>query len=129
MRQQHALTMAFFNAITYLQMGNRSDRGPLQSPASLMSAYKNQSLARRFGFAVAGLCAAWRSEHTLRYQLAAFVCVLIFLIAVGVNPLWWALGMLTSSLVITAELFNTALEHLVDHLHPETHPRIRIVKD
>jgi undecaprenol kinase len=31
--------------------------------------------------------------------------------------------------VIAAELFNTALEHLVDHLHPETHPRIRIVKD
>lgn len=94
-----------------------------------MSAYKNQSLARRFGFAIAGLCAAWRSEHTLRYQLAAFVCVLVFLIAVGVAPVWWALVMLTSSLVIAAEMFNTALEHLVDHLHPETHPRIRIVKD
>jgi undecaprenol kinase len=26
-------------------------------------------------------------------------------------------------------LFNTALEHLADHLHPETHPQIQIVKD
>ena len=33
------------------------------------------------------------------------------------------------SLVIAAELINTALEHLVDHLHPEQHPRIKIVKD
>jgi diacylglycerol kinase (ATP) len=31
--------------------------------------------------------------------------------------------------VISAELFNTALEHLADHLHPEIHPQIRIVKD
>lgn len=34
-----------------------------------------------------------------------------------------------ASLVIAAELINTALEHLVDHLHPEAHPRIKIVKD
>ena len=33
------------------------------------------------------------------------------------------------SLVIAAELINTALEHLADHLHPEQHPRIKIVKD
>jgi diacylglycerol kinase (ATP) len=31
--------------------------------------------------------------------------------------------------VIAAELINTALEHLADHLHPEQHPRIKIVKD
>jgi diacylglycerol kinase (ATP) len=31
--------------------------------------------------------------------------------------------------VISAELFNTAIEHLADHLHPEIHPSIRIVKD
>ena len=33
------------------------------------------------------------------------------------------------SLVIAAELINTALEQLADHLHPEQHPRIKIVKD
>ena len=33
------------------------------------------------------------------------------------------------SLVIATELINTALEHLADHLHPEQHPRIKIVKD
>jgi diacylglycerol kinase (ATP) len=36
---------------------------------------------------------------------------------------------MTSALVISAELFNTALEHLADHLHPEIHPQIRVVKD
>ena len=36
---------------------------------------------------------------------------------------------LASAAVISAELFNTAIEHLADHLHPEIHPSIRIVKD
>jgi undecaprenol kinase len=31
--------------------------------------------------------------------------------------------------VLGAELFNTAIEHLADHLHPDLHPEIRIVKD
>ena len=26
-------------------------------------------------------------------------------------------------------MFNTAIEHLADHLHPDIHPSIRAVKD
>jgi len=36
---------------------------------------------------------------------------------------------LASSAVLAAEMFNTAIERLADHLHPERHPQIRIVKD
>ncbi len=43
--------------------------------------------------------------------------------------IWWALVGTMIALVLAAELINTALEHLVDHLHPERHPRIKIVKD
>jgi undecaprenol kinase len=94
-----------------------------------MSSQKNQSLLRRMGFALTGLRVAWKSERSLRLQVGTFVVLVIILLAVGLEPLWWAMVLLTSSVVIAAELFNTALEHLVDHLHPETHPRIRIVKD
>jgi undecaprenol kinase len=31
--------------------------------------------------------------------------------------------------VLAMELVNTAVEHLADHLHPDQHPRIKIVKD
>jgi diacylglycerol kinase (ATP) len=91
--------------------------------------HKNQHFLRRLRFAGAGLAAAWRSEHSLRYQCVALVCVLIALFVLRLEPMWWAVVSLTCCAVITAELFNTALEHLADHLHPETHPRIRIVKD
>ena len=43
--------------------------------------------------------------------------------------IWWALCGIMVALVIAAELINTAREHLADHLHPEPHPRIKIVKD
>ena len=94
-----------------------------------MQDHKNQHFLRRLRFAASGLVVAWRSEHSLRYQSVALVCVFITLIVLRLEPMWWAVVTLTCCAVISAELFNTALEHLSDHLHPETHPRIRIVKD
>jgi undecaprenol kinase len=94
-----------------------------------MSEHKNQSFPRRVRFALAGLATAVRSEHSLRYQVGALAGVLIVLLVVRPEPIWWALAALASCSVIAAELFNTALEHLADHLHPEVHPSIRIVKD
>ena len=91
--------------------------------------HKNQPLLRRFRFAFLGLAAAWRTEANFRIQLIAFGAVVIVLLILKIEPIWWALVLLTSGAVLAAELFNTALEHLADHLHPETHPRIQIVKD
>jgi diacylglycerol kinase len=91
--------------------------------------HKNQPFTRRLRFAIAGVAVAWRTEHSLRYQVAALGGVLVALLVVGVEPIWWAVIAVTSATVLAAELLNTALEHLADHLHPDTHPQIRIVKD
>ena len=94
-----------------------------------MNLHKNQPFIRRLRFALQGLAAAWRSERNFRIQLGALVSVVIVLVALGIEPVWWALVLLTSGSVLAAELFNTALEHLADHLHPQTHVQIQIVKD
>ena len=94
-----------------------------------MSPRKNQSFGRRLRFALGGLAHALRAEHSLRFQAVAFAVALLALIILRPAPLWWALVLLASAAVIAAELLNTALEHLADHLHPDVHPRIRIVKD
>lgn len=94
-----------------------------------MSTQKNQSFVRRLGFALAGLAHALRAERSLRTQAVVFVLVVAALIGLRPAPLWWAAVMLASAGVLAAELFNTALEALLDHLHPDQHPRIRIVKD
>jgi undecaprenol kinase len=94
-----------------------------------MAIQKNQSLATRLGFAWAGLRHATRTERSLRTQLLVLGGVLVLLCVLRPAAVWWALIVLVSSAVIAAELFNTALEHLADHLHPEHHARIRAVKD
>ena len=91
--------------------------------------WKNQSFPVRLRFALHGLAHALRSEQSLKLQGAAFVTVLAGLIALRPRPVWWALVLLASALVFAAELLNTALEELADHLNPEAHPRIRVVKD
>jgi undecaprenol kinase len=90
---------------------------------------KNQSLPRRVVFALAGFAHALRGERSLQTQLAILVVVVAVLSYLQPPAVWWALVSLCAAGVIGAELFNTAVERLADHLHPDLHPQIRIVKD
>lgn len=94
-----------------------------------MSTSKNQSLLARLRFARAGLIHAVATEHSLKFQVAACGVMLIVLAVLRPEPIWWGLVLLASGAVIATELLNTAIELLADHLHPETHASIRIVKD
>jgi diacylglycerol kinase (ATP) len=90
---------------------------------------KNQAFLRRLGFALAGLRTTWRAEYSFKTHVVAAAAVLGVLLWLRPAPLWWAIAALTVALVIVAEIFNTAVEGLADHLHPEQHPAIEVVKD
>jgi diacylglycerol kinase (ATP) len=90
---------------------------------------KNQTLMRRLTFALAGLKSAWRTENSFKTHVAAAIAVIGVLWWLGASPLWWAIAALTIAFVLAAELFNTAVEGLADHLHPNQHPAIKVVKD
>ena len=97
--------------------------------ASYTADMKNQPFHRRLRFAVSGLLTALRSESSLRLQIVAALAVFGILVWLQPTPIWWALLALTIGCVLATELLNTAVEHLADHLHPERHPTIKIVKD
>ena len=90
---------------------------------------KGRPLYRRFLFAWQGLVAAFVHEASFRTHLIAAV------VAVGATlwmrpPLvWTALVSVMICMVLAAELFNTALEHALDGLHPEQAPFVRVAKD
>jgi undecaprenol kinase len=92
-------------------------------------AHKNLSFAKRLSFALTGLAHALRAERSLRTQLACLVVVAAALAYLQPPAVWWALVSLGAAGVLAAELFNTAIEHLADHVQPDLHPHIRIVKD
>lgn len=91
--------------------------------------HKNRSFLIRLRFALAGLAHALRAENSIRIQVSVFVMVAVAMLVLRPEPVWWGMVLLASSGVLTAELLNTAVEHLADHLHPEIHPSIRTVKD
>jgi diacylglycerol kinase (ATP) len=90
---------------------------------------KNQPFARRLGFALGGIAYTLRSEKSFRIHAAAAVAITAVMLWLQPAPIWWAVVVLTIALVLVAELVNTAIEHLADHLHPESHPGIKRVKD
>ena len=94
-----------------------------------MPPYKNRPLLARFNFAWAGLRHALRSERSLQTEVCIGAIVVVALVFIRPEPIWWALVLAASFSVIAAELFNTALEYLADHLHPEEHPQIGLLKD
>jgi undecaprenol kinase len=94
-----------------------------------MHSAKNRPFAQRLRFALAGLRHGLATERSLRLQALALACLLVLLLVIRPAPVWWAIGLLSSAVVIAAELFNTALEQLADHLHPGQHAQIRNAKD
>ena len=90
---------------------------------------KGKSFFHRLRFASAGLRVAFQNEASFRAQVfAAFGAIAV---TAWLNPpaLWLALVIVMVVLVLAAELFNTALEHLIDGLHPEQAEFVRIAKD
>ena len=87
---------------------------------------KNRSLAERVGFAVAGWRAAWRRERSFRTQACIAAAALLVLIVLRPAPIWWAIVAVTCALVLALELINSALEALVDLLHPGSPPRDQV---
>ncbi|MEO6217788.1 MAG: diacylglycerol kinase [Sphingomonas sp.] len=90
---------------------------------------KNRSLLARIGFAVAGWRAAWARERSFRTQVWFAGLALLALLMIRPSPIWWALVALTCALVLALELINSALEGLIDLLHPAIHPEIKVIKD
>lgn len=90
---------------------------------------KNQRLFQRFLNSLAGLKCAWVTENSFRTQVLITVLVLPVLFYLRPSALWWGVFLTIIGATLAAELFNTALEYLCDHLHPEFHPQIGMAKD
>jgi undecaprenol kinase len=94
-----------------------------------MSMHKSQAFPRRVMYALLGVGHALRHEMSFRIQCGALAAALAALLLLRPGALWWALAALAGAALLAAELFNTAVEHLADAVHPHDSPAIRIVKD
>lgn len=90
---------------------------------------RNRNLAESLRKALAGLLWAVGAERNATLLFMAAVLALAVALAIGLDGLALALLILVIVLVLMAELFNTALERLLDLLHSEYHPQVQCIKD
>lgn len=90
---------------------------------------KGRGFLFRAACALQGMRAAFRSESSFRTQVAAAVLAACATLLIRPPLVWAALVAAMIALVLAAELFNTALEHVLDALHPGDAEFVRIAKD
>ncbi|MFN3705220.1 MAG: diacylglycerol kinase family protein [Thermoflexales bacterium] len=86
-------------------------------------------LLRAFQFAFEGIGYALRTQRNMRIHLAVALMVVVVGAALRLSATEWAILALTIGLVMQAELLNTALEALVDHVAPTFQPLAKVAKD
>ncbi len=84
---------------------------------------------KSFLFAIQGFRTAVTTERNIKVMLAAGALAVAAGLVVGLDPLSWAVVLLCCAVVIMAELFNTAIETVVDLVSPEFHPLAGRAKD
>ena len=90
---------------------------------------KNGSFPTRLGHAWAGIRLVWRREKTFRTHGLFALAAIAVAAGLRAGPVWWALIVLCIALVVALEAMNSALEYVIDRLHPEIHEEIRCAKD
>lgn len=77
----------------------------------------------------AGLADATRRERNFRFHLLAAASTLFAGAWLGLAPWEWVAVILAIAGVLSAELFNSAIERLADRIHAEHDPLIGRAKD
>ena len=90
---------------------------------------KKVSWLKSCGAAWQGIVRTVKNERNGRLHLAATVLVITAGFLSSLERWEWAAILLVIAFVWSTELINTALETLLDRLHPEAHPLIGAAKD
>ncbi len=88
-----------------------------------------QGVARSFEHAYRGMISAVRTQRNMRFHVVVAVVVLVASVLLDVSKLELAVLVLTILIVFVTEMFNTAMEFVVDLATREYHPLAKLAKD
>ena len=84
---------------------------------------------KSFLFAIQGFRTAVTTERNIKVMLCVGALAVVAGLILQLDLLSWAIVLLCCGVVIMAELFNTAIETVVDLVSPEFHPLAGRAKD
>ena len=86
------------------------------------------SFFKSVSFAINGLKLAWHEKH-FKIHLIASVLSITLSFVLNVSMLEWVVILICIGAVISLEMINTAIEHLVDLVEPNYNPKAGAIKD
>ena len=90
---------------------------------------KNQNFLKSFACAICGIKTAIYTQRNVRFHISAAISVVICGVMLSLSAVEWMLVVLAISLVLMAELMNSAVESAVDLVTEEYHPLAKEAKD
>jgi diacylglycerol kinase (ATP) len=84
---------------------------------------------KSFSFALEGIMVFFRTQHNAWMHVLASLVVIAAGLWLDVSWQSWCWLVACMAMVFVAEMLNTAIEFLCDHVSPEIHPSIKKVKD
>ncbi len=82
-----------------------------------------------FGYAINGIIAFFKQEHNAWLHGAATIMVIVLAFVFPVSKMEAVALALAVGFVWTAEIFNTAIEKIMDFISLEKNPAIKYIKD
>ena len=105
----------------------------MNDPHPQTSQFKSRSgfarIISAFGYSVAGLRSAWRSEHAFRQELLLLVVATALALPLPLPAVQKLLLIGVFVLVLVVELINSAIEAVVDRISLEAHDLSKNAKD
>ena len=86
-------------------------------------------MLRSFRYAGRGVAFALSHENNFRYHMIATLGTLVTGWLTSFTPTEWCIVLLLIGMVYASEIFNTAIEKLMDKLHPGLDPEVGLIKD
>ena len=90
---------------------------------------KGRSLIDSFNYAVNGIIYAMKTEKNLRIHYIVAILIIVVSLFFNFSRLEFLILLFAISLVIIAEMLNTAIEKTIDIITKNYHPLARIAKD
>lgn len=90
---------------------------------------ETKKIVNSFKYAIRGIITGFKEERNMKIHILAVVIVVILGIVLKISKTEWIICLILFGAVISAELFNTAIETVVDIAMPEINEKARIAKD
>jgi len=88
-----------------------------------------KKIINSFKYAFQGIITSFKTEKNMKIHITIMIAVILAGIMLKLSKTEWIICIILFAMVIAAELFNTAIETIVDMITTEKNEKAKIAKD